>query len=98
MPRSSSARKRIRQSEKRRLRNRRVKSQVKTEVRKCLTAIQAGDLEAASSQYRLAARALDKAVTRGALHKGTAARRKSRLAAKVNRLQAAQATQATADS
>jgi len=96
MPHSLSAAKRVRQSAKRRLRNRSAKSAVKTQVKKLLTAIEAGDVAAAAAQQQAAASVLDKAVTRGILHKRTAARRKSRLAAKLNKLKAAAAPTAPA--
>lgn len=86
MPHSVSARKRVRQNEKRRLRNRSVRSAVKTTVRKCRDAAASGDAQAAQDLYRAAARVLDKAVSRGALHKRTAARHKSRLARRVNQV------------
>ncbi len=88
MPQSLSANKRVRQDEKLRLRNRAVKSAVKTQIRKFLGALEAGDAEAAAAEYRAAARALDKAASKGTLHKRTVARRKSRLAAKLNALSA----------
>jgi len=85
----ASAKKRMRQNLKRRARNRAVKSATRTQVRKFLAALGAGDLQAAQDQFRLAARALDKAAGRGVLHKNTAAREKSRLAAKLNEALAA---------
>ena len=86
MPTSKSARKRMRQDVKRRMHNRVVKSAVRTQVRKFLAALESGDAEAALRGLRAAARALDKAVARGVIHKRTAARRKSRLAGKLNQL------------
>ena len=85
MPTSQSAKKRVRQNETRRLRNRRVRSGMRTEIRKYLAALEAGDLDAARAGLRAAARALDKAVSKGTLHKRAAARRKSRLATLLNR-------------
>jgi len=80
----ASAKKRMRQNLKRRARNRAIKSATRTQVRKFLAALGSGDLQAAQDQFRLAARALDKAAGRGVLHKNTVARQKSRLAAKLN--------------
>jgi small subunit ribosomal protein S20 len=94
MPHSLSAAKRVRQDAKRRLANRSAKSAVKTQVKKFLAALEGGDVAAAVAQYRATVRILDKAVTRGVLHKGTAARHKSRLAAKLNKLKAAPAAPA----
>ncbi len=70
--RTPSALKRLRQTEKRTLRNRAVKSRVKTLVKKARTT---GDPEA----LRAAVKALDKAAAKGILHRNAAARRKSRL-------------------
>jgi small subunit ribosomal protein S20 len=72
--------KRNRQNEKRSERNKTVRTALKTSTKKLRTAIGTGDAEAAATQQREAARALDKAVAKGIVHKRTAARRKSRLA------------------
>ncbi len=80
----ASAKKRMRQNLKRRARNRAIKSATRTQVRKFLAALGSGDLQAAQEQFRLAARTLDKAASRGVLHKNTVARQKSQLAAKLN--------------
>jgi small subunit ribosomal protein S20 len=72
--------KRNRQNEKRSERNKTVRTALKTSTKKVRLAVGAGDAEAATSQQREAARALDKAVAKGIVHKRTAARRKSRLA------------------
>ena len=86
MPTSLSARKRVRQNAKRRTRNRIVKSAVRTQIRKLVAALDGGDAEAARNEFRAAARALDKAVGKGTLHRNTAARQKSRLAARLKQL------------
>jgi len=91
LPHSLSAQKRVRQDEKRRLRTRAVRSSMKTYTKKLLSALEAGDADQARTEYRAASRAIDKAVTRGALHKRTGARQKSRLAARLSRLAAATA-------
>jgi small subunit ribosomal protein S20 len=72
--------KRNRQNEKRSERNKTVRTALKTSTKKVRTAIGSGDAESATTQQREASRALDKAVTKGIVHKRTAARRKSRLA------------------
>ena len=72
--------KRNRQNEKRAERNKTVRTALKTSTKKVRTAIGAGDADAATTEQREAARALDKAVAKGIVHKRTAARRKSRLA------------------
>lgn len=78
--------KRIRTNEKRRLRNQSVKSELKTLVRKTREAVEAGDKEAAVEALRVASRKLDKAVSKGIIHKNQAANRKSKLAHRVSKL------------
>lgn len=75
--------KRIKTNEKSRLRNQAVKSELKTFVRKVRQAIAAGDKEAAEAALRVAARKLDKAVSKGIIHRNQAANRKSKLARQV---------------
>jgi small subunit ribosomal protein S20 len=77
--------KRNRQNEKRRVRNLSVRSRLKTEARSVSEAVASGNLEEAQAGLRETARRLDKAVSSGSVSKRTAARRKSRLARKVNR-------------
>jgi small subunit ribosomal protein S20 len=77
--------KRNKQNEKRRQRNRAVRSALKTSSKKASTAIAEGDLEAAEAHAREASRAYDKAASKGIVHKRTAARHKSRLAKSANR-------------
>jgi small subunit ribosomal protein S20 len=83
-----SALKRHRQSEKRRLRNRAIKSRLRHLVREVRTAISSKDPEAAAKRLAGATRALDKAVTKGVLHRNNASRRIARLAHAVSELQA----------
>jgi small subunit ribosomal protein S20 len=75
-----SQKKRNIQNEKRHQRNVAVKSALKTSTKKVHTAVAAGNADEAAAMQLEAARALDKATSRGVLHKRTAARRKSRLA------------------
>jgi small subunit ribosomal protein S20 len=75
--------KRIRTNEKRRLRNKAVKSELKTYVRRTREAIATGHKDQASQALREAARKLDKAVSKGVIHKNQAANRKSSLARQV---------------
>jgi small subunit ribosomal protein S20 len=91
MAHSLSAKKRVRQNDKKRVINRVRKSQLKTQTRKFEEALKAGDIDAAKEQYRLLAQKLDKVAATSTLHKGTAARRKSRLAKKLNALANAKA-------
>ena len=78
--------KRIKTNEKARLRNKAVKSSHKTAIRKAREAAAAGDVEKATEYQRLAARHLDKAVSKGVIHKNQAANKKSALAQKVDAL------------
>ncbi len=78
--------KRIKQNEKRRLRNKAVKSSLKTAIRKFREAAEAGDVEKAALLQREAARKLDKAVSKGVIHKNQAANKKSAMARKLTTL------------
>ncbi len=80
--------KRNRQNEKRRLRNKSVKSSLKTAVRKFRETVEAGDAEQASALMREASRQLDKAASKGVIHKNQAANRKSAIAHQFTRLTA----------
>jgi small subunit ribosomal protein S20 len=77
--------KRNKQNEKRRQRNKAVRSALKTSSKKATTAVASGDLEGAEALAREASRAYDKAASKGVVHKRTAARHKSRLAKAANR-------------
>src|SRR5262245_61932742 len=72
--------KRNRQNEKRRLRNKSVKSSLKTAIRKFHEGAEAGDAETTAALLREASRKLDKAVSKGVIHKNQAANRKSAIA------------------
>ena len=78
-----SALKRHRQSEKRRLRNRAVRSAVRSSVKGAREALTGKSAESATAVHD-AIRAIDRAVTQGIIHRNTAARRKSTLARKLN--------------
>ena len=88
MAHSLSAKKRVRQNAKRRTINRARKSQVKTQIKHFESALASGDVKAASEQYRLVVKKLDKTAATSTMHKKTAARKKSRLAKKLNTLKA----------
>jgi small subunit ribosomal protein S20 len=75
-----SQKKRILRSERERLENRNYTSAAKTYFRRLQDAVQGGDGEAAEAAHRLLASTIDKAVKRGALHRNTGARKKSRAA------------------
>lgn len=78
--------KRIRTNEKARQRNKSVKSELKTRVRRVREAIEAGDKETATTALEKASRKLDKAVSKGVIHRNQAANRKSKLAKQVDKL------------
>ncbi len=90
MAHSLSAKKRIRQNEKARTINRARKSVVKTEIKKFEAAMSAGDVDAARKELQVVSKRLDKTASTSTLHKRTAARKKSRLAKRVNALAAKQ--------
>ena len=79
-----SSKKRIKQNEHNRLRNRARKSAVKTEIRKFLDAIHDGDLQLAQERFQQVTKRLDQTAAKGTFHRNLAARKKSRLAAKLN--------------
>lgn len=79
MPQSKSSKKTVRKNEERRMANKATKSDMRTQLKKVDSAIEAGDKEKAQAEMRLAARKLDKAAKDNVIHKNQAARRKSRL-------------------
>ena len=79
-----SQKKRILTNEKARIRNRAVRSELKTAVKKVRTAAEASDVEAAKAAAEKACRLLDKAASKGIIHKNQAAKRKSGVAKLVN--------------
>ena len=81
-----SQKKRILTNEKARLRNNAVKSELKTAIRAVNTAVESSDKDAATAALAAASRKLDKAVSKGVLHKNNAANRKSAISKKVNAL------------
>ncbi len=83
-----SAQKRHRQSLKRHDRNQAIRSRVRTFIRRVRESLAVRDADQAAQRLQSAARAVDKAVTKGVLHRNTAARRISRLTLAVRKLQA----------
>jgi small subunit ribosomal protein S20 len=79
--------KRNKTNEKARLRNKSVKSSLKTAIRKAREAAAAGDVEKATAAAREASRQLDKAASKGVIHKNAAANKKSAMASQVATLQ-----------
>lgn len=86
MANSLSARKRARQAERHRRHNASLRSHVRTEIKKVLRAIDAGDKSAAETAYKAAVPAIDRSVSQGIMHKNKAARHKSRLNAHIRAL------------
>jgi small subunit ribosomal protein S20 len=87
---SLSAKKRVRQNAKKKAINRARKSEVKTGVKRLEDVIKTGDAAAAQEQLKAVARNLDKVSATSTMHKNTAARKKSRLAKRINALKAKQ--------
>jgi small subunit ribosomal protein S20 len=81
-----SQKKRILTNEKARQRNNSVKSELKTAIRAVNTAVDGADKDAAATALQAASRKLDKAVSKGVLHRNNAANRKSAISKKVNAL------------
>lgn len=78
--------KRVLTNEKRRLRNKSIRSATRTEMRKFREAVESGDKAAAEAQLRVASRKLDKAVTKGVFHRNAAANKKSNMARAFNKM------------
>jgi small subunit ribosomal protein S20 len=76
----ASQKKRILRSERERTENRLLTSTVKTHFRRLETAVEGGDAEKVADEHKLLVSRIDKAVQKGALHKNTGARKKSRAA------------------
>lgn len=79
MPNNKSAEKRLRQAKVRQARNKSIKSSIKTQIKKVMAAVEAGDPATAEEQYKLVAAKLDKAGAKNVIHRNAAARKKSRL-------------------
>lgn len=91
MANTDSARKRIRQIEKRTARNRARKARMRTFLRKVEQAISAGDKDAAQAAFRAAQPELQRAAIKGVIHDNAVARKLSRLSARIKALAAAPA-------
>lgn len=88
MPNIRSAKKRVRQIEKRRLRNKAIRSRTKTEIKKYLAALEEKDLTKAEELLRNAIKYIYKAKSKGVIHYRNASRKVSRLSIKLNKLKA----------
>ena len=86
MPNIKSSIRSVKTDAERRAKNSAVKSQIRTASRKTVEGVQAGAVEEAKQALVHATSVIDKAASKGILHKNTAARKKSNLAAKVNTL------------
>ena len=84
MPQHASPKKSVRQDKKRRMKNRSVKTYLKTAINKLEAAIEGGDMEAAQQVFKTAIRMHDKASNKKIIHKNKAARIKSLLSKKMN--------------
>ena len=83
-----SAKKRIKVIKTKTLRNTMIKSALKTKIKKFEAAVANKNVEEAKANYVIVSKALDMAASKGILHKNKAARKKSRLAIKLNNLSA----------
>lgn len=88
MPHHRSAIKRLRQAEKSRVRNKGIRSDMKSSMKKVTTACAAGDADAADAAVRSAVSAIDGACKRGVIKKNSAARKKSSVMRQVAALHA----------
>jgi small subunit ribosomal protein S20 len=86
VPAKSSAEKRHTQSERNHQRNKSYKSLLKTRTKGFLDAVSSGGKDSAQTEYRTLSGLLDQAVTKGIVHKNTAARKKSRMSKVLNRI------------
>ncbi len=86
MPNTESAAKRIRQDADRAARNRWRRGKIKTQVKAFLDAVHTGNPKTAEAEFRKAAAILDRVATTSTMHRNTAARKKSRMAKKLNAL------------
>ncbi len=86
MPNIKSSAKRVELTRMRTLRNTRVKSALKTSIKKFEEAMKQANPEEAGMKLRQAVVAIDKAVTKGVLHKNAASRKKSRLSKRFNKI------------
>jgi small subunit ribosomal protein S20 len=86
MAHSLSAKKRVRQNAKHKVINRARKSEVKTQIKGLVAALDSGDKKTATEQFKLIVKKLDKVAAKGTIHKKKASRLKSRMAKKINKL------------
>ena len=83
MPNTKSGNKRLRQNDVRHARNQSIKRAMRTQIRKVREAVEAGEIEKAEIEFRLASKKIDRAGAKNIIHRNTAARMKSRLSAHI---------------
>ena len=96
MANTKQAKKRVRQAEKSRQHNASYRSMMRTYIKRVVTAIEAGEADKADAAYKVALPIIDRMATRGFIHKNKAARHKSRLLARIRKLNPAQSEAAAA--
>ena len=96
MANSRSARKQIRAAERKHVRNRAVRSEVRTRINKVRRTLLSGEMESVDGELKSAIKALDKAAEKGILHRNNARRRKARIASMAARLQQVSGSEADA--
>lgn len=88
MPNIKSAKKRVKTTEARTLRNKMIKSDMKTAIKKLDAAIVEGNKDTIDTTFRAAVKTVDQATAKGVLKKNTASRKKAQMAIKVNKANA----------
>lgn len=86
MPNIKSAKKRVRVIQRKTLYNQRIKSQLKTYIKKFEMLAEQGNAEEAKNAFTMAIKKLDQAAAKGVIHKNTASRKKSQLTLKLNKI------------
>ena len=86
MPNIKSAKKRVLVSQAKAAQNKAAKSALKTEIKKFEAAVAEGNRSEADVAYKVAVKAVDKAVSKGLLHRNNAANKKSKMTVKLNKL------------
>ena len=86
MPNIKSAKKRVKVTAIKTLRNKMFKSQMKTIIKKFYAAVESGDKAAATEAYKVAVKCVDQAAARGIIHKNAAAHKKSQFTLALNKL------------
>jgi small subunit ribosomal protein S20 len=97
MPNTKSAKKRLKQNHVRRMENRSVKSAMRGQIRRVREAVDAGDIEKAETEFRVASKRLDRAGSKNLIHPNKAARTKSRLQGLIKRAKTSAAEAAAAE-